>query len=228
MGLTAPFFLNDFFKTIHSTYESLQELIQAEDQLLKETNAAHDTSWYNMCTSGRFGGDGTGIKSRNFGVKKSLAHRKALGDSKRGKPSPFKGLKRDLSIELRKYLSERQLGTKSPVYDRTQHDFINIKTGGKFTGTQYQFRNTFSFDSGNVNKLIKGKITSFHNWIIQGTIKAKHGRTPETTIYTISDGLLTFSGNRQELKLRLNTDGGNISKLVTGKKSSHKGWYLVK
>lgn len=182
--------------------------------------------YYNIMPGGQ-GGDASGIFSRNYGIKKSNDHRKKLSSSKIGRfvgeLNPFYGKKH--TNETKNWLSERQQGELSPVYDSTIYQFINHETAYVFFGTQYQFRTAFNFDSGNINRLIKKKIQSYNGWTLVGNTIPKKGPAPSNKIYTIvSNSNEVFLGTRKEIMEKLKTK--DVSRFLAKKVKKCKGWEL--
>lgn len=119
----------------------------------------------------------------------------------------------------------RQQGEISPVYDSSIYEFINHKTSDVFSGTQYQFRTEFNFDSGNINRLVKKKIQSYKGWTLVGNTIPKKGPRPSGTIYTIvSSSNEVFTGTRKEIMKKLKTK--DVSRFLTKKVKKCKGWKL--
>lgn len=217
--------VESFKRKIIKFFNNPAEALEYEKKLVTE-EIIKSNQYYNIMPGGQ-GGDAIGSFSRNYGIKKSKSHRKKLSESRKGRfigeLNPFYG--KTHTDKTKKWLSERQQGASSPVYDSTIYQFINHETANTFSGTQYQFRTKFNFDSGNVNRLIKGEILSHKGWTLVGNSIPKRGPLPDKRIYTIvSNNNELFTGTRKEIMEKLKTK--DVSRFLTKKVKKCKGWKL--
>lgn len=56
-------------------------------------------------------------------------------------------------------------GKKHGRYDHTKYTFRNNNTAEVFVGSQYDFRNKYKLDQGNISRLINGKLKSVKGWV---------------------------------------------------------------
>ena len=195
------------------------------ERLLITEEIIESDDYYNLMPGGT-GGDGKGKHSRNYGILKSTEHKKKLSEARKerctGNSNSFYG--KTHSDENRKFMSARQKGELSPVYDTKIYYFTNHLTTETFSGTQYQFRKAYRLDSGNVNRLIKAKIQSYRGWTLNGNSIPRRGRLPDEAIYKITNNYEIFSGTRKQIMKKLQTK--DVSRLLTGKNNQCKGWVL--
>lgn len=213
----------NFTKEILRIFEDSSSALEYERILITEDIIRSD-EFYNIMPGGS-GGDASGALSRNYGIKKSTNHKEKLRSSRLGRftgeNNPFYG--KQHTEEMKKWFSERQIGDKSPVYDNTVYKLKNHKTEENFEGTQYKLIHKFNLDPGNVNKLVRGVITSYNMWTLIGNTPLKKGPKTDQTVYTIYKGDEIFVGTRHEIESMLKT---SVSRFLSGKLKTCKKWKL--
>ena len=213
-----------FKRNILQFFNSAEEAKEYEKLLI--TNVVIESNKYYNLMPGGTGGDGKGIYSRNYNRVFSEEHRKNISKSRKGRfkgeENPFYG--KTHSDEMRLWMSERQQGELSHVYDHSVYQFYNHLTADEFMGTQYEFRKTHELDSGNVNRLIKGNVQSYVGWTLQGNIIPTRGPSPDDKFYTITNNHEIFSGTRKEIMKKLQTK--DVSRFLRRKSKQCKGWIL--
>lgn len=215
-----------FQKKILRFFDSANDAKDYERLLITKEIIESD-NYYNLMPGGS-GGDGKGKHSRNYGILKSNEHKKKLSEARKGRftgeSNPFYG--KTHSDDLRLWMSERQQGESSPVYDHTIYHFYNHKTTEEFIGTQYEFRNKFNYDSGNVNKLVSDFILSYKHWTKKGNNIPVRGPAPDNKLYTISKDAEMFTGTRKEIIELIGTK--YVTKFLQGKTKKCRNWILIK
>jgi len=213
-----------FSRRILNFFDDTKSALAYEKKLITE-EIIKEQLYYNIMPGGT-GGDAVGHNSRNYGIPKTACHKEKMSQARigrlTGEENPFYG--KQHSTEMKKWLSKRQIGELSPVYDYTIYHFVNHLTKEEFIGTQYQFRCKYDLDSGNVNRLIRARVGSFKQWTLKDNVVPARGPAPDDNIYSITDGNEIFSGSRKKIMEKLQT--ADISRFLTAKTKSCKGWQI--
>jgi group I intron endonuclease len=223
----------NFYVDILEFFDDMQSAKDYEKKLIT-TAIVESDRYYNIMPGGQ-GGDSAGLLSRNYGRPKSALHKASLSACRYGKylgeNNHFYG--KTHTPETKRQIADAQRGEKSAKYDNNEYSYHNHITGEYFTGTQYQFRNKYKLDSGNVNKLIKGIVVSYQQWTLDGNNVLARGPKKGTpvnstmnSIYTIQRDDEIFTGLRHEIAIKIGTR--HVTPFLQGKTKTCHHWKIIK